>query len=60
MAQEKRPVVFIDDDKLADDIRKKLAKAGVELETHVIRTIMQYQTNNYENLGIIKIVYRKP
>lgn len=57
---DKPKQVFINDDKLAEEIQMKLAKVGVVLEKHVIRTIMQYQTDNYENLGVIRIVYRKP
>lgn len=57
---KKNAMVFVDNEKLAADIQKRLERVGVFLDTNVIRTIMEYQTNNYENLGIIKIVYRNP
>lgn len=55
--QEERPYIFVDDNALADLIQTMLAAADIEVEKQVIRLIMQYQTNNYENLGILKIKY---
>lgn len=60
MDEKNKPMVFIDDDLLSKDIQKRLAQGGVAVDLSVIRSIMKYQSNNYENLGIIRIVYRKP
>jgi hypothetical protein len=57
---EPNKTVFIDDAKLASDIQKKLADTGTHVDVKVIRLIMQMQTNNYENLGVIRIAYKKP
>lgn len=59
MEPNKPRVVYIDDEKLATDIQNKLAAADCHVDKGVILTIMKLQQNNYENLGIIKLVYRK-
>lgn len=59
--QEKKPepkFVFVDDNKLADLIHTMLEAADLHVEVPVIKLIMEYQTNNYESLGIIKIKYK--
>lgn len=59
MEEKKPPMVFINDAMLAEQIQVMLAAEGIHVDIPVIRAIMQYQTNNYENLGVIRISYPK-
>lgn len=56
MEQEERKGIVVNNDQLAELIQMMLRASDIELDKQVIRLIMQYQTNNYENLGIIKIL----
>lgn len=56
--EQQQPVIFVNDAELCDLIHTMLAAADIHVQKEVIRIIMQYQTNNYENLGLLKIVYQ--
>lgn len=54
-----KPMIRIDDDFLANEIQRLLATSDMHVSLPAIRLIMKHQEQYLENLGIIKIVYRK-
>lgn len=50
--------VFVSDQVVAEHINTMLVAGGIHVDMDIIKLIMRYQSNHYENIGVIKIKYK--